>query len=101
MNNKILIVDDDPNIREVISVLLSSEGYKVLTAENGQMALDIVNTEKMLDVVVLDIMMPDMDGIEVCRRIREKSLVPVLCYRKITRQRQSHRLYDRRRRFSG
>jgi DNA-binding response OmpR family regulator len=78
MNNKILIVDDDPNIREVISVLLSSEGYKVLTAENGQMALDIVNTEKMLDVVVLDIMMPDMDGIEVCRKIREKSLVPVL-----------------------
>ena len=72
MNNKILIVDDDPNIREVISVLLSSEGYKVLTAENGQMALDIVNTEKMLDVVVLDIMMPDMDGIEVCRRDRDK-----------------------------
>lgn len=78
MHNKILIVDDDPNIREVLSVLLSSEGYQVTAAENGETALAYVNEGTAWDVVILDIMMPDMDGIEVCRRIRERSSVPVL-----------------------
>lgn len=78
MHNKILIVDDDPNIREVMSVLLTSEGYDVTEAENGQTAVDFVYEGREIDVVVLDIMMPDMDGIEVCRRIRERSSVPVL-----------------------
>ena len=64
--NKVLIVDDDPNIREVISVLLSSEGYDVDAAENGQMAVDKVFEGGQYDIVCLDIMMPDMDGIEVC-----------------------------------
>lgn len=77
MHSKTLIVDDDPNIREVLSVLLSSEGYDVTEAENGTMALEKVNS-MAFDIVILDIMMPDMDGIEVCRRIREKSSVPVL-----------------------
>ena len=77
MHSKTLIVDDDPNIREVLSVLLSREGYDVTEAENGTMALEKVNS-MAFDIVILDIMMPDMDGIEVCRRIREKSSVPVL-----------------------
>ena len=76
--NKVLIVDDDPNIREVISVLLSREGYDVDAAENGQMAVDKVFEGGQYDIVCLDIMMPDMDGIEVCTKIREKSNVPVL-----------------------
>ena len=76
--NKVLIVDDDPNIREVISVLLSSEGYNVDAAENGQIAVDKVNEGNNYDIVCLDIMMPDMDGIEVCNKIRKKSNVPVL-----------------------
>lgn len=76
--NKVLIVDDDPNIREVISVLLSSEGYNVDAAENGQMAVDKVVEGNEYDIVCLDIMMPDMDGIEVCNKIRKKSNVPVL-----------------------
>ena len=76
--NKVLIVDDDPNIREVISVLLSSEGYDVDAAENGQMAIDKVYAGNEYDIICLDIMMPEMDGIEVCSRIREKSKVPVL-----------------------
>jgi len=75
---KVLIVDDDPNIREVISVLLSSEGYEVDAAENGEMAVEKALSGSGFDIVVLDIMMPDMDGIEVCTRIREKSRVPVL-----------------------
>ena len=77
-DNKILIVDEDPNIREVISVLLSSEGYDVEAAENGAQAIEKVFSGNHYDIVVLDIMMPDMDGIEVCQKIREKSHVPVL-----------------------
>ena len=76
--SKVLIVDDDPNIREVISVLLSSEGYDVDAAENGQVAVEKVEAGNVYDIVCLDIMMPDMDGIEVCSRIRRKSNVPVL-----------------------
>ena len=76
--SKVLIVDDDPNIREVISVLLSSEGYNVDAAENGKMAVDKVYAGGDYDIICLDIMMPDMDGIEVCSKIRQKSNVPVL-----------------------
>ena len=75
---QILVVDDDPNIREVISVLLSSEGYDVEAVENGQKAVEKVYDGGQYDIVCLDIMMPDMDGIEVCTRIRQKSNVPVL-----------------------
>lgn len=74
----ILIVDDDPDIREVLSVLLGSEGYEVLKAEDGQSALKAVRDNKNTDLIILDIMMPEMDGVEVCRRIREISTVPIL-----------------------
>ena len=77
-NNKILIVDDDPNIREVVSVLLGSEGYAVDQAEGGDEALEKVYADRSIDLVILDIMMPGLSGVEVCTRIREKSPVPVL-----------------------
>jgi two-component system OmpR family response regulator len=77
-HNRILAVDDDPNIREVLSVLLSSEGYVTDTAENGMEAVEKVYSGKQYDVIILDIMMPDMDGVKVCREIRKKSSVPVL-----------------------
>ena len=77
LHNKILIVDDDPNIREVLQVLLSSEGFDVTTADGGEEAL---RKQKDLDpdLVILDIMMPEMDGVEVCARIRSRSAVPIL-----------------------
>lgn len=75
---KILIVDDDPNIREVLLVLLGSEGYTVEQAENGEQALDIVGSGRNLDLIILDIMMPGLSGVEVCTRIRQTSSVPVL-----------------------
>lgn len=80
-HNRILIVDDDPDIREVLSVLLGSEGYLVTEAENGQMALDLLLGDvenNGFELVILDILMPGMDGMEVCARIREESSVPVL-----------------------
>ncbi len=76
--NKILIVDDDPNIREVLTVLLGSEGYAVEQAENGDIALEKFGADKSIDLIILDIMMPGMSGVEVCARIRETSQVPVL-----------------------
>lgn len=76
--NKILIVDDDPNIREVLTVLLGSEGYSVYQAEDGEKALKKVDEDKNIDLVILDIMMPGMSGVDVCAYIRKKSPVPVL-----------------------
>ncbi len=78
MQYKILVVDDDPNIREVLTVLLGSEGYVVDQAENGDIALEKIKENKQVDLVILDIMMPGMSGVEVCAKIRETSSVPVL-----------------------
>lgn len=74
---RIVIADDDPHIREVVSFALESAGHLVTSRENGRSALDSVLSDRP-DLVVLDIMMPDIDGIEVCRRIRQKSAVPIL-----------------------
>lgn len=73
MNNsryKILAVDDEPDILEIISYNLNKEGYEVLTASNGADAIRIAREQKP-DLIILDIMMPKMDGIETCRQIRE------------------------------
>ena len=76
MATKILIVEDDQDIMEVITILLRREGYNVLRAANGKEALEQVN--KNPDLFILDVMLPDLDGVEVCRRIRETSLAPVI-----------------------
>jgi DNA-binding response OmpR family regulator len=76
-NERILVVDDDALILRLVRTNLDKVGYKVLTAINGEEALDIVASE-LPDLVVLDLMLPKMDGYEVCRRIREFSLVPVV-----------------------
>lgn len=73
MNNaryKILAVDDEPDILEIIGYNLSKEGYEVLTASNGADAIRIAR-EQRPDLIILDIMMPKMDGIETCRQIKE------------------------------
>lgn len=75
---KILIVDDEPDIREVVSVLLGSEGYEVVQAENGGSAVEMVYADKAIDLVLLDIMMPGMTGVETCEMIRKRSNVPIL-----------------------
>lgn len=75
---KILIADDEQLIRKLISDCLKKEGHQVLEAENGEIALRIFETNKDLELALLDIMMPEIDGWEVCRRIREKSDMPVI-----------------------
>lgn len=74
---KILVVDDDPHIREVISFALQKAEMVVLSAENGQQALTQF-TESPTDLIVLDINMPEMDGLACCREIRKFSEVPIL-----------------------
>lgn len=67
--NKILIVDDEPDIRELIEYNLRKEGYQVTTAVNGKEAIKLAK-ENTPDLIILDIMMPEMDGIEACRIMR-------------------------------
>lgn len=66
---KILIVDDEPNILLSLEFLMRKEGYQVFIARNGQEALDIIDNQ-MPSLVLLDIMMPEVDGYEVCRQIK-------------------------------
>jgi len=74
---KILAVDDESNILELEKLYLECEGYRVETASNGTEALAKIEAVNP-DLVVLDLMLPDIDGFEVCRRIRQKSHVPIL-----------------------
>ncbi|PGA85845.1 DNA-binding response regulator [Bacillus pseudomycoides] len=73
----ILIVDDDADIVQFIEVQLKQEGFKALRAYNGEEALYILDTND-IQLVILDIMMPGMDGVEVCRKTREKYNIPVI-----------------------
>ncbi|WP_291567660.1 MULTISPECIES: response regulator transcription factor [unclassified Clostridium] len=77
MNEKVLIVDDDNEIRNVVSIYLKNEGYEVLQAENGYKALEIIKAES-IDLVLLDIMMPKINGIEVCNEIRKNYVMPII-----------------------
>lgn len=77
MSKKILIVDDDAEIRKVIGIYLENEGYEILKAENGEQALKLI-AENEVALVLLDIMMPGMNGTEVCMKIREESIMPII-----------------------
>jgi len=73
----ILAVDDEPHVLKLIKANLESSGYKVLTASDGEQAVAMVSQE-LPDLVILDLMLPKMDGYAVCQRIRESSAVPVI-----------------------
>lgn len=77
VNTKILVVDDEKNICELLRLYLEKEGYTVVMAFNGVQAIDLFKQEEPA-LVLLDIMMPNMDGWEVCRLIRERSTTPII-----------------------
>jgi two-component system, OmpR family, response regulator MprA len=74
---RILVVDDDPRIAAAARRALVYEGFEVDVADDGRRAMDVAR-ERLPDLVVLDVMLPELDGIEVCRRLREGSDVPIL-----------------------
>lgn len=74
---RILLVDDDPHIQAANEAYLKKQGYEILRADNGADALAVASTAS-LDAIVLDVDMPGMDGVTVCRRLRETSGVPIL-----------------------
>ncbi|KQL38944.1 hypothetical protein AN960_11625 [Bacillus sp. FJAT-25509] len=74
---KVLVVDDDANIRELISIFLSGEGYTVLEAENGQEALTILE-DNNIQIVVVDVMMPEVDGYELTKEVKKYYDIPIL-----------------------
>src|SRR5919199_837662 len=73
----VLVVEDEASIASFVSLYLKNAGYEVRTATNGGEALASVQREQP-SLIVLDLMLPDIDGIEICRRIRQKSDVPIL-----------------------
>lgn len=75
---RILVVDDEPDIRNILHILLSSRGYEVDEAENGLRAVELVRTQPDYDLIILDIMMPGMDGVSACAEIRQHSVAPIL-----------------------
>ena len=77
MAQQILIVDDEPNILATVAPLLRNNSYAVLSAMTGRTALDIVERDKP-DLIVLDLGLPDLDGIEVCRQVRQTSSAPII-----------------------
>lgn len=76
MQTRILIADDNAEIREILRILLSGEGYEVVEAKDGNEVLTLFDSS--IDLIILDIMMPNMNGYQTCLKIRETSNVPIL-----------------------
>ena len=76
MKEKIMIVDDHEDIREVVHVLLTNEGYQIIEAKDGKEALELLDDE--IALIILDVMMPEMNGYQVCLLMREKTNAPIL-----------------------
>ena len=77
-NIKVLVVDDESRMRKLVKDFLTREGYTVLEAGDGMEAMDIFYADKDIALIILDVMMPKMDGWQACREIRESSKVPII-----------------------
>ena len=77
-NCKILVIDDESRMRKLVRDFLTKKEYEVLEASNGEEAMEIFYEDKDIDLLILDVMMPKMDGWEVCREVRKTSRVPII-----------------------
>lgn len=75
---KILVVDDESRMRKLVRDFLTKSNYEVIEAEDGARAVDIFFEQNDIALIILDVMMPNMDGWQVCREIREYSKVPII-----------------------
>ena len=74
---KILVVDDEQPLVELLTTNLEREGYEVISANDGQTALELAERQKP-DLILLDWMMPEPNGLEVCKQLRPKTKVPII-----------------------
>ena len=74
----ILVVDDEPDLRDVLRILLEANHYRVTEAANAEQALARVQSDRTIQLVLLDVMLPDLSGVEICRRIRGMTNIPVI-----------------------
>lgn len=77
MSQKILVVDDDPAISEMLTIVLSAEGFDTVAVTDGALAVETASREQP-DLILLDLMLPGMNGIDICRLIRQESSVPII-----------------------
>ncbi len=75
---KVLVADDESRMRKLVKDFLVKDGFVVLEAENGEQAIDMFFSDKDISLVILDVMMPKLDGWQVCREIRSQSKVPII-----------------------
>ena len=75
---KVLVVDDESRMRKLVNDFLSRKNYEVIEAGDGEEAIDKFYEDKDIALIILDVMMPKMDGWEVCRQIRKNSKVPII-----------------------
>ncbi|MEN9230483.1 MAG: response regulator transcription factor [Thermostichus sp. DG02_5_bins_236] len=79
LSETLLVVDDEDAIRETIALALEEQGYRVLQATDGRQALELVHTSERLDLVILDLMLPSLNGLDLCRLLRrEGNTIPIL-----------------------
>ena len=83
MNSRILVVDDDPSISEMVAILLESEGFDVTICADGLSVLPLYRAERP-DLVLLDVMLPGMNGVQVCQALRDESDVPIIMMSALT-----------------
>ncbi len=77
-NLKVLVVDDEARMRKLVKDFLMIKGFRVIEAGDGEEAVDLFFSQKDIALIILDVMMPRMDGWEVCRSIRKYSQVPII-----------------------
>lgn len=75
---RILVVDDEPLIRKLVTDFLKKQGYVTIEADDGKKAMNLFSNEENIDLIILDVMLPEYDGFTVCREIRKKSKVPII-----------------------
>ena len=75
---KIMVADDESRMRKLVRDFLVREGYKVIEAADGEEAVDLFYENRDVALIILDVMMPKMDGWQTCREIREESKVPII-----------------------
>ena len=90
---RILVVDDEPDIRNILRILLEAKGYAVLEANNGRTAVQVVRRQPELDLIIMDIMMPELSGLDASDKIRALTAAPILFLTARTQERDRYEAY--------